>query len=380
MPSARPRSGRAARRGSRGGGAPAEHPRRARLRPGPDRRLLKGSIDRGIEPRTGAAATELMVEDGRVVGVRFDSRTAPSRCGPAVAWCWPPAASSGTGSSYAASSGAADPSGLGADQHRRRAPHGHADRRVALQHARGVVGAHHRGADRGPRHHRLAGQRRTHQAALHHGQPARRALHQRSRELQRPRRGVPRRGRVDLRVRQPPGVVVFDRFYLDKYGLARLAPGTEAPTWIVEAPTLAALADASACHRGRWRTRWPGGTTRPRRATTPTSAGSQRPRPLVGRPLRLRRPSHARPDRLAPLLRRQGAQRRARHEGRAAHRRDARVLDLDGHPIVGLYAAGNVMGSVMGMTYGGAGGTLGPGMVFGFLAGRHAAGDVAARA
>jgi succinate dehydrogenase/fumarate reductase flavoprotein subunit len=51
------------------------------------------------------------------------------------------------------------------------------------------------------------------------------------------------------------------------------------------------------------------------------------------------------------------------------------VHDLDGHPITGLYAAGNVMGSVMGMTYGGAGGTLGPGMVFGFLAGRHAAGS-----
>ena len=36
-------------------------------------------------------------------------------------------------------------------------------------------------------------------------------------------------------------------------------------------------------------------------------------------------------------------------------------------------AAGNVMASAMGMTYGGAGGTLGPGMVFGFAAGRHAA-------
>ncbi|MGC8511992.1 MAG: FAD-dependent oxidoreductase [Acidimicrobiales bacterium] len=53
---------------------------------------------------------------------------------------------------------------------------------------------------------------------------------------------------------------------------------------------------------------------------------------------------------------------------------DARVIDLDGNPIPGLYAAGNACGSPLGMTYGGAGGTLGPAMVFGWLAGRHAAG------
>jgi succinate dehydrogenase/fumarate reductase flavoprotein subunit len=53
---------------------------------------------------------------------------------------------------------------------------------------------------------------------------------------------------------------------------------------------------------------------------------------------------------------------------------DGQVVDVDGRPIEGLYAAGNVMASAMGMTYGGGGGTLGPGMVFGFLAGRHAAG------
>jgi predicted oxidoreductase len=53
--------------------------------------------------------------------------------------------------------------------------------------------------------------------------------------------------------------------------------------------------------------------------------------------------------------------------------RVGRVLDLDLEPISGLYAAGNVMASVMGMTYGGGGGTLGPGMVFGYLAGRDAA-------
>lgn len=52
---------------------------------------------------------------------------------------------------------------------------------------------------------------------------------------------------------------------------------------------------------------------------------------------------------------------------------NARVLDLDGEPIPGLYAAGNVSGSPFGMTYGGAGGTLGPAMVFAFLAGRDAA-------
>jgi hypothetical protein len=52
------------------------------------------------------------------------------------------------------------------------------------------------------------------------------------------------------------------------------------------------------------------------------------------------------------------------------------VLDVDGNVIEGLYAAGNAMASPMGMTYGGAGGTLGPAMVFGYLAGR----DVAARA
>ncbi len=52
---------------------------------------------------------------------------------------------------------------------------------------------------------------------------------------------------------------------------------------------------------------------------------------------------------------------------------DGQVLDLDGEPITGLYAAGNVMGSPFGMTYGGPGGTIGPAMVFGYLAGRHAA-------
>lgn len=50
---------------------------------------------------------------------------------------------------------------------------------------------------------------------------------------------------------------------------------------------------------------------------------------------------------------------------------DAQVLDWQGEPIPGLYAAGNAMAAVLGEGYGGAGGTLGPGMTFGYLAGKH---------
>jgi len=51
---------------------------------------------------------------------------------------------------------------------------------------------------------------------------------------------------------------------------------------------------------------------------------------------------------------------------------NGQAIDVDGNPIPGLYAAGNVMGSPFGMTYGGPGGTLGPAMVFGYLAALHA--------
>ncbi|HNV10549.1 MAG TPA: FAD-binding protein [Propionibacteriaceae bacterium] len=52
---------------------------------------------------------------------------------------------------------------------------------------------------------------------------------------------------------------------------------------------------------------------------------------------------------------------------------DARVLHEDGSVIEGLYAAGNCSASVMGHTYPGPGSTLGPAAVFGVLAARHAA-------
>jgi hypothetical protein len=52
---------------------------------------------------------------------------------------------------------------------------------------------------------------------------------------------------------------------------------------------------------------------------------------------------------------------------------DAQVLDWNGDPIAGLYVGSNTMSAVTAGGYGGAGGTIGPGMTFGYLAGRHAA-------
>ena len=51
-----------------------------------------------------------------------------------------------------------------------------------------------------------------------------------------------------------------------------------------------------------------------------------------------------------------------------------RALRDDGSVIEGLYAAGNVSAPVMGHTYPGPGGTLGPAMTFGYLAALHLAG------
>ena len=51
----------------------------------------------------------------------------------------------------------------------------------------------------------------------------------------------------------------------------------------------------------------------------------------------------------------------------------SQVLKRDGTPIPGLYAAGNSSASVMGRSYPGAGGTIGPALTFGFLAAEAAA-------
>ena len=60
-------------------------------------------------------------------------------------------------------------------------------------------------------------------------------------------------------------------------------------------------------------------------------------------------------------------------KGGAVTNANAQVLNVWGEPIPGLYAAGNAAASIMGPGYPGAGGTLGPAIAFGYIAGLHAA-------
>lgn len=173
-----------------------------------------------------------------------------------------------------------------------------------------------------------------------------------------------------------PCWMVFDHHYLTRYGLAGYRAQGPVPDWIIRADSIDALADATGVAAAeltatvaRWNQHAADGhdpdfgrgrSIYDRWWGDPAFEGL--PASTIG-PLDSP-PFYAVRVRSGTLGTKGGPRTDA----------DARVLDVDGQPIPGLYVAGNAMASCMGMTYGGGGGTLGPAMVFGYLAGKHAAG------
>jgi 3-oxosteroid 1-dehydrogenase len=172
-----------------------------------------------------------------------------------------------------------------------------------------------------------------------------------------------------------PAWLLLDHHFLTSYGLARHRPPAPTPAWLLEAASIPELAErigvpaeALSDTVARWNEHAAAGAdpdfhrgeSHHDRAWGDPAFGLT-PRATIG-PLD-RAPYYATRVHCGTLGTKGGP--RTDENGQ--------VLDVDGSVIGGLYAAGNAMGSVMGMTYGGHGGTLGPALVFGYLAGRHAA-------
>lgn len=175
-----------------------------------------------------------------------------------------------------------------------------------------------------------------------------------------------------------PAWIVFDSVHLQRYGFLGVEPGGQAPDWFCESADLdelSARTGIDAAGLAATLRRWNDNVGRDTDPVDPdfgrgasaydgywgdTSADTPA-RQTLG-PLDTA-PFYAVPVKVGAM----GT------KGGPRTDRDGRVLHVNGSPIPGLYAAGNAMAGVTGKAYGGAGGTLGPALVFGYRSGYAAA-------
>jgi succinate dehydrogenase/fumarate reductase flavoprotein subunit len=177
---------------------------------------------------------------------------------------------------------------------------------------------------------------------------------------------------------EAPHWIVFDQRVKDTaVVLPTVLPGQPAPAWITRAPTIASLAaelsiDPAVLEAtvARWNGHVAAGEDADfHRGTTTFEVhmSGQRPSP-EGCMRAVEQP----PFYAVPLV--NGA---LGTNGGALVDEHARVRSMGGGVVPGLYAAGNASASVFGPAYPGGGATIGPAMTFGYLAGRHAAAEPA---
>jgi 3-oxosteroid 1-dehydrogenase len=174
-----------------------------------------------------------------------------------------------------------------------------------------------------------------------------------------------------------PAWIVFDDLHLKKYGFLGIEPGREVPDWYCRSADLAELGAKTGID--------PDGLARTVNAWNRNVADEVDPD--FGRGSSAYDGYWGDNSATTPALQTLGAIDTAPYyavpvtvgamgtKGGPRTDGDGRVLHVSGKPIPGLYAAGNAMAGVTGKAYGGAGGTLGPAMVFGYRAGQAIAKD-----
>lgn len=171
-----------------------------------------------------------------------------------------------------------------------------------------------------------------------------------------------------------PAYLIFDENYAERYPIGPRLPGQPVPDWVLRANTLDELAGmigVDAAPLGETVTRFnshvEAGHDPDFERGTSAYDHFYGDRSREGAHVTLgkveRGPFYAVEIRMGLLGTNGGARTDAK----------ARILDHGGDPIAGLYGAGNAIACPTGGIYAGAGGTLGPALTFGYIAGRSAA-------
>jgi hypothetical protein len=170
------------------------------------------------------------------------------------------------------------------------------------------------------------------------------------------------------RFRHVPAYLVFDATYRRSWRLGPLRPADPDPAWLARGDTLGELAEALGIDAERLESTVERFNAGAAAGHDPDfGRGSYAYDRFVGRLGPLGDGPYYAVEVLPGCLGTKGGPRIDSH---------GRVLAArDGQPIPGLYAAGNAAASFLGGAYPGAGGTLGPALTFGLLAGRAAAAE-----
>ena len=171
-----------------------------------------------------------------------------------------------------------------------------------------------------------------------------------------------------------PAILIFDHQYRSKYPIASLMPGTDNPNWLMTAPSIEALAEILKVDSKTLSTTISQFNINAKNAEDPEFGRGEstydhfygdrsRDGALATLGTLSEPPFYAVKLYMGTLGTNGGAQTDAK----------TRVLNVNGEVITGLYAAGNVMAGATGSIYAGAGGTLGPALTFGYVAGQEAA-------
>jgi succinate dehydrogenase/fumarate reductase flavoprotein subunit len=170
-----------------------------------------------------------------------------------------------------------------------------------------------------------------------------------------------------------PAWLILDQQFVDRYALLTVIPGMPVPEWIPRAPTLGELAAKLGIDGdGLLATvaRFNGFATRG--VDADFSRGQSLYDHFYGDPEHQPSPNLGTLEK-APFYALQVQPGAIGTKGGARVDTHAQVLHVRGVPIPGLYAAGNVMAGLTGPGYPGAGSTIGTAMTFGYIAGRAAA-------